>query len=467
MQPRERDYAYAGSFYMYSIWIGLGVIAIIDLLKRFMASKIAVLGASMVAFLMAPGILFYQNLDDHNRSERTWTRDMAYNYLVSCEPNAILFTYADNDTFPLWYLQEVEGIRTDVRIVNLSYLQSDWYVKQTMQDINLAQKAPINIDPEKIKNGVRDVIYHYDMQIDGYADVDTLLEIMLSDNPNNQMKMSDGSYANILPTKNMQLLIDKDSVIRNRAVPKSWEKNIADVIKWNYNKAYVSKAELSMLSIIVNNNWERPIYFANMLAKENFIGLEKYLVNEGLLYRLMPIEKGQPKNEISLVNTDTLYRNITTKYQYGNIATLGHYDVDYRRFVQTYLFEQTINVALDTLLEENKIEQAKEIALLAVNNMPQRVVDINHVLSNTIVVDTLLKVDEKDIAEKIAVRDIDFIADNMDYLARKGNLLSAFDQMELRTSVDSLSRYKEIALAFDNKNLIAKVKKIEDKYFRE
>lgn len=465
MQPRERDYAYAGSFYMYSIWIGLGVIAMIDLLKRFMASKIAVLGVSMIAFVMAPGILFYQNLDDHNRSERTWTRDMAYNYLVSCEPNAILFTYADNDTFPLWYLQEVEGIRTDVRIVNLSYLQSDWYVKQTMQDINLAEKAPINIDPEKIKNGVRDVIYHYDMEVEGYADVDTLLEIMLSDDHNNMMRLSNGEYANILPTKNMQLLIDKDSVIRNGAVPKTWEKDIADIIKWNYNKDYVSKAELSMLSILVNNNWERPIYFANMLGKENFIGLEKYLVNEGLVYRLMPIDKGQPENEISLVNTDTLYRNITTKYQYGNIATLAHYDIDYRRFVQTHLFEQTINVALDTLLEENKIEQAKQIALLAVNNMPSKIVAIQQVHSNAVVVDTLFKVEENEMAENLAKRDINFIAANMDYLVSKGNMLSAFDEMEVRRTVDSLNRYKEIALASANKNLISQVKKIEDRYF--
>ncbi len=466
MQPRERDYAYAGSFYMYSIWIGLGVIAVMDLVRRFFTNRYAVIATGITAFGLVPGLLLHQNFDDHDRSARTWTRDMAYNYLVSCEPNAIMFTYADNDTFPLWYLQEVEGIRTDVRIVNLSYLQSDWYVNQTMKDINTAPKAPINIDPSKIKSGIRDVIYYYDMQVEGYTDVDTLLKIMLSDERSNQVQFSDGAYVNILPTKNMELPVDKDSVIKNRTVPVAWHNDIADALRWTYNKSYVTKAELSMLSIILNNNWERPIYFANMLGKENFIGLDKYLVNEGLLYRLMPVDKGQPDEAISLVNTDTLYRNIKTKYTFGNIAKMKHFDVDYRRFVQSYLFDKSINIALDTLLAEERLEEAREIALLTVKHMPQRIVDINHVYSNATVVDTLLKVAEKEVAEKIAARDINYISNHLDYLVGKGDRLTAFDQMDMHTTVDSFNRYKEIAVTLDNKQLMAQIKRMDDRYFK-
>ena len=465
MQPRERDYAYAGSFYMFSVWIGLGVIALIELMRRLLLNRYTVLTACVIGFVMAPGILLYQNYDDHDRSDRTWTRDMAHNYLMSCAPNAILFTYADNDTFPLWYLQEVEGIRTDVRIVNLSYLQSDWYVNQTMQDINQAKKAPINIDPEKIKKGVRDVIYHYDMQVAGYTDVDTLLKIMLSDDRNNQVQLSNGSYANILPTKNMQLLIDKDSVLKSNTLPKSWENNIAETMQWQYNKEYVSKAELSMLSIIVNNKWERPIYFANMLGKENFIGLEKYLVNEGLVYRLMPVEMGQPDNEISLVNTDTLYHNIKSNYSFGNISKMRNYDVDYRRFVQSYLFDQTVNLAMDTLLKEGKNEQAKEIAMLSIANIPSYIVDIQQVRSNAVLVDTLIKVNEKELATKLANRNVAYIQQNLDYLASKADYLTAFDQYEMRSTADSLARYKEIAAALGNNDLITKVRTIESNYF--
>ena len=465
MQPRERDYAYAGSFYMYSIWIGFGVVALLDLLRRFFTNKLLAGTALLFAFVAGPGILIYQNWDDHDRSERTWTRDMAYNYLQSCEPNAILFTYADNDTFPLWYLQEVEGVRTDVRIVNLSYLQSDWYIKQAMQDINLAKRAPIAIDSEKIKKGVRDVIHYYDMHVDGYVDVDTLLDIMLSDNPNNQLPMSNGKYVNVLPTKNMQLAIDKDSVIRNKVVPKVWENNIADVMQWNYNKPYVTKAELGMLSIILNNNWERPIYFANMLGAENFIGLEKYLVNEGLVYRLMPIEKEQPHNQITLVNTNTLYQNIKSNYVFGNIANMHYYDIDYRRFVQSYLFDKTINVALDTLIKENRLEEAKQIALVAVENMPKRVIDIKHVQSNLVIVDTLIKTDKKEIAEKLAKRDVNYLEANLSYLVGKADRLTGFfDRFEVNATIDSLNRYKEIVAALGNKELIAQVRNLEEKY---
>ncbi|MGN0002081.1 MAG: DUF2723 domain-containing protein [Sphingobacterium composti] len=466
LQPRERDYAYAGSFYMFSIWIGLGTIAVLDILRRIYANKVITSAGLLFVLLIGPGILAYQNWDDHDRSDRTWTRDMAFNYLESCEPNAILFTYADNDTFPLWYLQEVEGIRTDVRIVNLSYLQSDWYVKQAMQDINSAKAAPIHIDPEKIKKGVRDVIHYYDMQVDGYVDLDTLMEVMLSDNPNNQLPMSNGKYVNVLPTKNIQMVIDKDSVLSNKVVPKSWENNIADVMKWSYNKPYVTKAELSMLSIILNNNWERPIYFTNMLGSENFIGLDKYLVNEGLVYRLMPIEKGQPQDEISLVNTDTLYRNVKSKYVYGSISNLKHYDIDYRRFVQSYLFDQTLNVALDTLIKENRIQEAKEIALLTVNHVPKKIVDIKHVHSNAIVVDTLIKVGELEQAVKIATRDVDFIDKKLNYLSGKIEMLTPFDRFELETTVDSLNLYKEISKALDNKQLVAKVQQMDERYFR-
>jgi len=464
MQPRERDYAYAGSFYMFSVWIGLGAIAVLDILRRIYANKVVASVSLVLVFVAGPGILSYQNWDDHDRSDRTWTRDMAYNYLESCKPNAILFTYADNDTFPLWYLQEVEGIRTDVRIINLSYLQSDWYVKQAMQDINLAKAAPINIDSEKIKKGVRDVIHYYDMQVDGYVDLDTLMDIMLSDNPNNQLQTSNGQYVNVLPTKNMQLEVDKDSVLRNKVVPKYWENNIAEVMQWSYNKPYVSKAELSMLSIILNNNWERPIYFANMLGSENFIGLDKYLVNEGLVYRLMPVEKDQPQNEISLVNTDTLYHNINSKYAFGSIADMYHFDVDYRRFVQSYLFDKTINVALDTLIKEEKMQEAKEVALLAVENMPKRIIDIKHVHSNSIVIDTLIKVGEQRQAEKLVKRDIDYIDKHLNYLFGKIDRLTAFDRFELETTVDSLNRYKEITTVLGNKQLIAQVRNIEERY---
>ncbi len=465
MQPRERDYAYAGSFYFFSIWIGLGVLGLMACLRRLVNHRIASRVAMVLALLGGPMVLIIQNWDDHDRSDREWTRDMAYNYLESCEPNAILFTYADNDTFPLWYLQEVENVRPDVRVINLSYLQSDWYLKQAMQDINEAKAAPIDIPYDKVKKGVRDVIYVHDLGVERFTDVDTLLKIMLSDDQSNQMQMRNGSFVNILPTKKLMLAIDKDTIIRNAVVPKVWEGNITEEMRWLYNKEYVSKAELGLMAILVNNKWERPIYFANMLSTDNFMGLDKYLVNEGLVYKLMPVELGQKDGQVSLVNEDSLYRNITTKFRWGNIANIRHFDSDYRTFVNNYLWEETVGMALDTLNRKGKFTQAKHIADIAMNNMPQKIVNTQQAFINTFVVDTLLNIEEGDKERGImlANTNLEYLEQQLDYLNSVKNAMSGFDIRELQLAADTLDRYRWLADKYQNRELLAKVNVIDQK----
>ena len=464
MQPRERDYAYSGSFYMFAVWIGLGVLGLVHFLRKLKHPKLIMGTALTMGCLGGPILLATQNWDDHDRSDREWTRDMAYNYLQSCEPNAILFTYADNDTFPLWYLQEVEGVREDVRIVNLSYLQSDWYMKQAMQDINQAKKLPFHMDMEKVKKGVRDVIYVHDLEVEGYSELDTLLKIMLSDNKQDQVQFGSGGFVNILPTKKIQLTVDKDSVLRNKAVPADWEDYIAKAMQWEYNKDYVTRAELGMMAILAYNNWERPIYFANMLSSENFIGLEKYLVNEGLVYRLMPIEMNQPHDAITLVNTDSLYRNITEKYDWGNIKDLAHFDADYKNFVSTYFYDYTINEALDSLLKSGDTNKAGNVALMAYHNMPSKVISVRHAYQNTILVDTLFKTKESNKALVLANRDLKYVEEQLNYIHHIGNKLTSFDAREVEMTVDTLNRYKRIAAEVGNKDLIAKVEAMEKKF---
>lgn len=465
MQPRERDYAYAGSFYVFSIWIGLGVVGLIDLMKRYLSPRISVIGAFALGCFGGPILLVSQNWDDHDRSDRSWTRDMAYNYLQSCEKNAILFTYADNDTFPLWYLQEVEGVRPDVRIVNLSYLQSDWYMKQGMVPINDAEAVPLGgIEPKKIDKGIRDVVYVHEMGIEGYVDVDTLIDIMLSDNPNNQLQLQDGSYANFLPTKKMQLKVDRESVLKNRVVPDGWTDEIPEAMQWTYNKSYVSRAELGMMAILANNNWERPVYFANMLSSDNFMGLDKYLVNEGLVYRLMPIEAGQPDKGVSLVNTDTLYKNITEKYQWGNISHMKYFDQDYRSFAHRYYWGETIGLALDTLMKEGKVEEGKQVAILAYENMPKKIVNAEHAYDNVTVVDTLFKTKEPERAVLLADKSLAYIGDQLGYYSSIGERLTSFDVRDMGLTVESLQRFKDVVTEAKNERLLAKIHSIEGRY---
>lgn len=464
LQPRERDYAYSGSFYVFAIWIGLGVLALIDILGRYIPAKASVYGGFALASIAVPLLLIFQNWDDHDRSDRKWTRDLAYNYLESCEPNAILFTYTDNDTFPLWYLQEVEGVRTDVRVVNLGYLQSDWYLEQSVRDINNASALPIDIDRKKVAKGIRDVIHVHELNVEGYTDIDTLLEIMLSDNPNNQLPLQDGSYANFLPTRKMQLNVNRQDVIRNKSVPREWEGAITELMRWSFNKNMVTRAELGMMSILANNNWERPIYFANMLSSENFMGLDRYLVNEGLVYKLMPIDVQQPESQISIINTDTLFENITTKFKWGNIANMDHFDNDYSLFVNKYLFRQTLGVAMDSLVREGKLEQGGQVALLANEYMPERIVNSEHAYINSIVVDTLLKTEQLERASKLADKSLDYIDEQLGYYHAVDNNLSPFDMREVNLTMQALERYKDIAITAKNKELIAKANAIEQRY---
>ena len=211
------------------------------------------------------------------------TREVALNTLNSCEPNAILFTYADNDTFPLWYLQEVEGIRTDVRVLNYGYLGSDWYVKQAMEDVNQSKALPIAFDFNKVKKGVRDVIQVVDLGIEGYTDIDQLLDVMLSDDNRNKLETSDGSFVNVMPTKKLQLKIDKEKALKNANIPAEWQQFIPEHMQWELKENLVTRADLSLMSILVNNNWERPIYFVSLSAPAISMGMDKYLASEGLV----------------------------------------------------------------------------------------------------------------------------------------------------------------------------------------
>src|SRR5690606_14467127 len=244
-----------------------------------------------------------------------------------------------NDTYPLWYVQEVENFRPDVRVVNLSLLSADWYMKQMMHKVNEADALPINIDPEKIKDGVRDVIYYNDFNVPENIEIKTLLDIMLSDNQQNMVQLQSGEYANVLPTKKMQYTVDKAAVIANKVVPKEWEDAIVDTMKWNYSMNIVSRAELSLLSILANNNWKRPIYFTTTTPDENMIGLNKYMVSEGFALRLMPVALAadSASNNEPISDVEGTYNNIVNKFQWGNIANSKYLDPDSYRYISMYV----------------------------------------------------------------------------------------------------------------------------------
>ncbi|MFD1769645.1 DUF2723 domain-containing protein [Sphingobacterium suaedae] len=461
LQPRERDYAYAGSFYAFSIWIGLGVLAIADFLIKKANAKAAGYVAAAAGVLAGPVILIAQNYDDHNRSEKMLARDMAKNYLESCAPNAILFSYGDNDTYPLWYVQEVEGFRTDVRVVNLSLLSADWYMRQMMEKVNEANALPIGINPELIKDGVRDVIYYQDYNIPNHVPIKDLINVMLSDNPQNKAQLQSGEFVNLLPTKKMELPVDKQAVLANKVVPKEWESAVVDTMRWTYSLNYVSRAELSMLAILANNNWKRPVYFTITTPEENYMGLDRFLVSEGFAYRLMPVDFGLKEGDPSSVeNVDQTYTNVMNKFSWGNIGQASYVDPDSYRYISMYvgtIFGQTAQ----QLLSAGEQEKAKKLVVNAYENMPKRAYLMSEVMSYVPLLDVMYKVGESAKANEIAKRNLDFIRENMAYYEAVSETKSNLEYRNMRFGLASIQRYKQL---FDEVNQPA-LKKQSDELF--
>ncbi|QBR13370.1 DUF2723 domain-containing protein [Sphingobacterium sp. CZ-2] len=467
LQPRERDYAYAGSFYVFSIWIGLGFLAILEFIQqrvKLPARQLTVATAGLCMFL-GPILLVTQNWDDHDRSARMMTKEMAYNALQSCEPNAILFTYSDNDTFPLWYLQEVEGVRTDVRVLNHGYLQSDWYVKQAMQDINQSKAIPVGFGFDKVKKGVRDYIRVLDMGIEGHVDLDQMLAIMLSDDQANKVQLQDGTFENVLPSQKLRLKINKEAVLANSVVPKSWEGYIPEYMEWDYKQNYVSRAELAIMSILNENNWERPIYFTTMSPNSIFMGMDKYLANEGMLLKLMPVEVGQPADDTSLVNTEKLYSNVMEKFKWSDISTLDHFDTDSNKFYENWVFSNVYQQGIAQLMQQENFEHARNLALKAYDFQPKVNRSMRLSYLNGTVVDTLYKTKELEKANSLAKRNLQTIDEllNEQLLISKRSLGGA-DGYMIQLGLAALKNYEGILGSAKDESLLAEVKRMGDKY---
>lgn len=464
LQPRERDYAYAGSFYAFAIWIGLGVLALKEFLSKKTNIRVAAIAASVVGLLAGPVLLASQNWDDHDRSEKLLARDMAKNYLESVAPNAILFSYGDNDTYPLWYVQEVEGFRTDVRVVNLSLLSSDWYMRQMMEKVNDAEALPINIDPEKFKDGVRDVIYYQDLQVPGYVNVQDLLNIMLSDSKQNMAQLQTGESVNILPTKKFQLPVDREAVKAHNVVPEEWAETIVDTMQWDYPLNYVSRAELSMLAILVNNNWERPVYFTTTTPEENNMGLGKYLVSEGFALRLMPVNTGlAPEEYGSIANTDVLYDNIVNKYQWGNIANSSYLDPDSYRYISLYV-SSIFGEGAQGLLDKGRKDEARQVVLSAYENMPKKTYSINEAMSYSMLLDAMYQVGETEKAQEIMRRNATFVAENIRYYLAVAETKGNRESRNIRVGLLGLMRLQQVAEMNKDTTLKGEIDKLLEEF---
>jgi hypothetical protein len=327
VQPRERDYSYVGSFYAFAIWIGIGVIALANFAQKRLNARLATIGATAICMLAGPVLLATKEWGDHDRSTKLTAHDMAYDYLISCPKNAILFDLGDNDTYSLWYDQEVENIRPDVRIVNLSLLSAAWSVKQMQRKINQADALPITMPYDKYKDGVRDMIPYNDAKIPGFVEVSDVFDFLTTDDKRAQVEYQDGSTTNYLPTKNLKLTVNAAEVMKNKVISPDQQSMLTDTIKFKYTPNYVTKENLAMLDILSHNHWKRPICFTTSIESASMIGLQPYLYKEGFVFHLMPL-KADPAvtDQYAKTNSLVMYDNMMNKFKWGNFKTAKYLD---------------------------------------------------------------------------------------------------------------------------------------------
>ncbi|HTQ65785.1 MAG TPA: DUF2723 domain-containing protein [Puia sp.] len=353
-QPRERDYAYVGSFYAFAMWVGLGVILVKEWFEKFIKGPMANYAAAGLCFLAVPVLMGSQEWNDHDRSKKTLARDLAKDYLESCPPNAILFSFGDNDTYPLWYAQEVEGIRPDVRVVVNSLLGTDWYMNQLRYKVN--QSAPFDIifTPEQIQGNKRDAIYYAALpgfdQNKYYDLYDMLKNVIGSDDPK-YSQQQDEDILNLFPVRKFSVPVDLNKVKTNGTVHPT-DSVVSELHLDLPNRSFLLKNDLAIFAVIAANHWNRPICFTST-QELNDLGLSKYVRLNGLSYRLTPVANSQ-------VDNDVAYKTIMEKFAYGNADKSGvYYDEENRRHLNTIRLAHA-EVAL-SLAEAGRKDSARRI----------------------------------------------------------------------------------------------------------
>ena len=370
-EPRERDYALVGSFYVFAMWIAFGIYAIFDWIKQYLAPKVAIPAVLVVCLLASPVIMAKENWDDHDRSDKYTALAMAKAYLDSCEQNAILFTIGDNDTFPLWYMQEIEGYRTDIRIVNTSLFMTDWYIDQMKMKTHDSAPIPSSFNREQYKGSNRDYSLYVERTEDPLL-LDEMLKFIALDDERAKITLDSGNKVNYFPSKKVILPIDKNTIIKNKVVSQKFYDSIVPQIEFTIKDKALYKNRLMMLDIVNQNNWKRPIYFTGgSFGEDDYIWMKDYLQLDGMCFKLVPVktpvEDPNPM-EMGYIDSDKMY-DIVMKWDWGNSESPNIYhDPETRKNCISY--RTNLARLMQTLINEGKNEKAEKVIDLAMAKMP-------------------------------------------------------------------------------------------------
>ncbi|HBD26762.1 DUF2723 domain-containing protein [Flavobacterium sp.] len=370
-EPRERDYALVGSFYVFAMWIGYGIYAIFDTLKKYIQPKVAIPVVLATSLLASPVVLAAQNWDDHDRSNKDTAYTMAKAYLDSCEPNAILFTIGDNDTFPLWYMQEIEGYRTDIRIVNTSLFMTDWYIDQMKMKTHNSEPIPSSFNREQYKGSNRD----YSLFVERTKEpllLDEMLKFIALDDERAKIELNNGRKINYFPSKKVIYPIDKAAVIKNKAVSEKFYDSIVPAIEFEIKDEALYKNRLMMLDIINQNNWKRPVYFTGgSFGEDDYIWMKDYLQLDGMCFKLVPIKtpaESPSPMKMGQIDADKMY-NIVMKWDWGNSGKpIIYHDPETRK--NSISYRTNLARLMEALIMEGKMDKAEKVIDLAMEKMP-------------------------------------------------------------------------------------------------
>jgi hypothetical protein len=437
-QPRERDYAYAGSFYFFAIWIGFGVLSLFEGLSKLIKENIAAPVAGVVCFLSVPLIMGTQNWDDHDRSGRYLARDVAFNYLNSCATDAILFTNGDNDTFPLWYAQEVEGKRTDVRVCNLMLLNTDWYIDQMKLRTYESDPLPVSFPANKYYDGVNNQVFIFE-KTKAPVEISEIINWIKSTNPATKVQVSTNEVLDCIPSRTIRIPVDAAKVIASGVVKQKDSDKIVPYIDIKLKGNSIMKSQMIVLDILANNDWKRPIYFVTGYHSDA-MGLEEYFQLEGLAYRLVPI-KSENKSwvEYGRVDPDILYDNMMNKFVWGGAKEKGVYiDYNHKRTLSVVKARYNYAKLAKVLVSEGKNEKALKVLDYCMQTFPVEKLSYDMYVPDVVEAyfacgDTIKAVDLANGLTKYHFENLDY------YFRQKPGILSSAEY-EIRTSLNDITR---------------------------
>ncbi|MHA7057912.1 protein O-mannosyl-transferase family [Aquimarina sp. M1] len=439
-EPRERDYALVGSFYVFAIWIAFGVYAIYDRLKNQINAKKAAYITIIISLLCAPALLISQNWDDHDRSNRYTAQSLAKTYLSSCQKDAILFSIGDNDSFPLWYVQEIEEYRTDIRILITNLLATDWYVDQMKKAAYESKPVPSKLEHNFYAYGNNDAIYYKEVTKDTMY-IQNWLHWITSDDERTKGELLNGKIVSTFPTRSIRIPVDKEAVLKNGIVSEEDADQIVPYIDIHLEGTYIPKHRLVMLDIIANNNWERPIYFTGgSYGDDDYIWMKDYLQLDGMTYKLVPIRtKVNPSNPYRLgrINAEVMYQNVKV-WDWGNGDSPEIYhDIETRRNGISY--RTSLGRLANQFIKENKPAKAEEILDLGIEKIPLAFYEYYTPLHSF--VDSYYQINKKEKARALWKQLTKKYQEQLVYFA---NISYEWQQKNFESIMDNVTYYRDL-----------------------